>query len=357
MRSKAVLSKTTLVAISLFMLFVMSRSICAQAPSLTSWYSIANPPGRSASTAIYDEANDRMILFGGAGYEGVMDDVWALAYDGESNQIRWYKILLDGPEPGARNAHQAVYDPNHGVMYMFGGRDSNANPLNDVWKLDLTLGHEVWEEVKTTGISPSPRWHSTVIYDSSNGRLIVYGGRTQTVWYGDVWELDLETAQWSELSPAGDWPGTRSRAGGVYVAEVEAMLLFAGDRDPYQYFNDMWALYLKKGQEQWVEMSTTGDLPDPRGVDVIDYDDIGKKLVMHGGWAFIGGFVYYNDTWVLDSDLHWTKIISNNEILARRGSRGIFYRRGGDEYLVVFGGSWYPGGVTYFGDTFVMPLP
>jgi hypothetical protein len=58
-------------------------------------------------------------------------------------------------------------------MYIFGGKDSDNNKLNDLWKLDLTSYK--WEEIHLSdGYKPRERsGHSCDIID---GYMIVFGG-------------------------------------------------------------------------------------------------------------------------------------------------------------------------------------
>ncbi len=350
----------TVIIILQFTLLTILGSI-AHADDLdisSNWVPVASPPDRALHSAIFDGNNDQMFIFGGNGYGGLMNDVWALDFDPAVWQVQWRKIHASGPAPIERNAHAATYDPSRGVMYVFGGKDSNDQYRNDLWALDLTLGGEVWEEMRTIGTPPDPRTDPKLIYDEVNDRLILFGGQLGAYQYfNDLWELDLSTNQWTELHPSGDIPHERARVGGGYVAGSQEMLIFGGFCDPYQFYNDVWSLSLVLGQEEWTEVITTGDLPHGRGVSVVGYDDVHSRMIIHGGWYSVAGSIYYlNDTWVLDDNDHWTQVSEGKQIVARRNATGICYNLPQKSILVTMGGSWYPRGATFFGDTQVLNI-
>lgn len=360
MKITAITKKSMITCLAGMMLFTLTDYLTGtERDNAPNWLPIANPPARAMHSLILDEINDRMVLFGGYGYHGYMNDVWSLSHDFGSGQPKWSIVGLDGPEPVPRRGHVSTYDPSRGVMYVFGGDVGNDVDENDVWSLNLTPHDESWQELTTYGTPPSPRRRSTIIYDRTNDRLIIFGGQTTTEWFGDLWELDLSTNQWTELHPSGTPPSARSGSGVVYIADSQEMWMFGGDLDPMQFFNDLWSLSLVKGQESWTELSPSGNLPDGRMIPVVGYDDIRERFIVHGGWAYVGYFIYYNDTWILDSDLHWNQLTTGNEIPARRNAKGACYIRPEKTFLVVFGGSWHPGlgNVTYFGDSNLLPIP
>ena len=73
-----------------------------------------------------------MILFGGYRDERTLNDTWA--YD--SRTKRWVQLQTTGGPP-SRSQHGMVYDPVRDEILLFGGRDSEAQPLHDTWSLDL----------------------------------------------------------------------------------------------------------------------------------------------------------------------------------------------------------------------------
>lgn len=205
------------------------------------------PEGRMGHSAIYDAANKRMIVF--AGYFGeypyFRNDVWALCLP--LGEERWEVIFpLDpppNPVPPLRAGHTAIYDAANQRMIVFGGFDIYWKTLNDVWALHLTPGEEKWEQIFPSGSSPAPRVDPTAIYDPDNERMVVFGGYDGHNYLNDVWALDLTPGheEWHEIFPSGTSPAKRSIHSAIYDAANERMVIFGGE-DSDSYFNDVWAL-------------------------------------------------------------------------------------------------------------------
>jgi hypothetical protein len=67
---------------------------------------------------------------------------------------------------------------------LLGGKDFNANPMNDLWKWD----GENW--VQLTGHTPpGPRYDAGLVYDIKRNKLIAYGGTDGREYFQDTWEF------------------------------------------------------------------------------------------------------------------------------------------------------------------------
>lgn len=205
------------------------------------------PEGRTGHSAIYDAANKRMIIF--AGYFGeypyVRNDVWALYLT--PGEERWEVIFsLDSPPdpvPAGRLGHTAIYDAANQRMIVFGGFDIYWKTLNDVWALYLTPGEERWEQIFPSDSLPAPRVDPTAIYDAANERMVVFGGYDGNNYLNDVWALNLTSGheEWREIFPSGILPAKRSIHSAIYDAINERMVVFGGD-SCHNHLNDVWAL-------------------------------------------------------------------------------------------------------------------
>lgn len=97
------------------------------------------PTTRDLHTAVYDATNNRMTIFGGY-YQGVssLNDVWVLNHaNGLGGTPAWTKIFPTGSTPTTRGGHTAVYDNVNKRMTIFGGSygGTTGTYLNDVWVL------------------------------------------------------------------------------------------------------------------------------------------------------------------------------------------------------------------------------
>lgn len=133
----------------------------------------------------------------------------------------WYKLPVGGCQPSARKHHVMVFDPVSNSVYMHGGENSSA-VLGDTWKLDLT--NRTWQQLPSGG--PGPRHGHSAAYADNPPRMLLFGGRTNTVspppiesFKSDTWALSLGASpQWSELVPG---PGTEI-VQGCSIAQASA---------------------------------------------------------------------------------------------------------------------------------------
>ena len=80
-----------------------------------------SPQVRSQHSAVYDAANNRMIIYGGCGAVPtsngclpIADNVWVLSNaNGLGGTPTWMQLFPTGGPPPARQSHQAVYDPRY----------------------------------------------------------------------------------------------------------------------------------------------------------------------------------------------------------------------------------------------------
>ena len=93
------------------------------------------PPPRQWYGLAFDGLPQRLILFGGLGNGGALDDTWE--YDPSANA--WAQRSPGGERPAARSRHQATFVADLGAMVFFGGR-TTAGLTNELWVLAATPG-------------------------------------------------------------------------------------------------------------------------------------------------------------------------------------------------------------------------
>jgi len=208
------------------------------------------PSARRQHAMAYDSMNDRILMFGGEGYDtddgqGRLNDLWSL------NPSNFYWTWIAGTSdaglagvygtkgvpsssnrPGGRTAHSMGVDPLNEILYLyFGtGRASGASSglLNDFWSYNISSDEWTWEsgtdaiddqgDFGTEGVSspsnvPPAREYAQAVLDITNDRLVVVGGRRPgfTQFGNDIWSFDLQSKEWT-------WAGGQSsvNAPGVY---------------------------------------------------------------------------------------------------------------------------------------------
>ena len=154
-------------------------------PAWTQLSPAGTPPiPRLFHSAVYDAANNRMIVFGGeanTGPTGALNDVWVLSHpNGLGGTPTWTLLTPTGGPPSPRFAHNAIYDPATNSMTVFGGIDITfAVFFNDVWVLSNANGlggPPTWTQLTPTGGPPSPRAGQSAIYNPPTNRMTIFGG-------------------------------------------------------------------------------------------------------------------------------------------------------------------------------------
>ncbi|HYI07866.1 MAG TPA: kelch repeat-containing protein [Thermoanaerobaculia bacterium] len=168
------------------------------------------PSARSLARMAYDEREEVTILFGGRGTVDAAttsglhasDETWFW------NGGRWLQ-QYPATKPPARSAHNMVYDSKNGRVVMFGGRveaaerAADATFLNDLWAYE----NGNWIAIDGSASErPAPRQNAGMAYDRARDRFVVYGGSRLTADgvtlenLFDTWEFD--GTNWTKVSDA-----------------------------------------------------------------------------------------------------------------------------------------------------------
>ena len=87
-------------------------------------------PSPRSNPSLVDDESGHLILFGGLTRDGPAGDVWSL--DIASGE--WTAIAVVGDAPVARASHDSVWNTVTGQMIVFGGK-GQSGALNDMWSL------------------------------------------------------------------------------------------------------------------------------------------------------------------------------------------------------------------------------
>jgi hypothetical protein len=136
-----------------------------------------SPDRRQDHCMVYDMERQMVVMFGGYYYTG---DAWKLdpntwVWDGQN----WKKLAIPGP-PG-RTRHAMAYDRYRAKVILFGG-EGVSGKLNDIWEFD---GDE-WVQIGATG--PTARYRTFMVYDRKRKKTIMFGGHDSTGYLNDTWE-------------------------------------------------------------------------------------------------------------------------------------------------------------------------
>ncbi|CAM4338183.1 hypothetical protein FHS16_002626 [Paenibacillus endophyticus] len=161
------------------------------------------PSARLGAAMAFDEKNGKVVMFGGQGVSGLLKDNFL--WDGVEK--KWQK-LADSSVPGglaARKGAAIAYDPGLEQVVMFGGEGASG-VLNDmwVWKGDSLQ----WQPLAIA--TPPARAGAAFAFDGEN--LVLFGGyqlsgSTKTR-LADTWVFD--GTAWEEKTPDQSPPATHS---------------------------------------------------------------------------------------------------------------------------------------------------
>ncbi|HAA53148.1 MAG TPA: hypothetical protein DCE42_00235 [Myxococcales bacterium] len=303
------------------------------------------PSARGRQATAFDKSRKLMYLFGGryraeaaSGSYEMYNDLWAF----DVNTDTWTEVQTTGNKPFARSNSAMVYDEFNDRLVLFGGNTSPSglafNALDDTYTLDLKTKKWTRHYPKT---SPSKRLFHAMVLDGKFKRVIMYSGGGNNAFTGpfinDVWALDLGTMEWELLweKKAGNiGPPARINASLIEDRDNGVIVMFGGHDDTaIGHRNDLWLFYLEQKLWQQKKAGDTGTgagcssfcrcAPDFVQVDIKSPERrqyqaftrvIGKPMaLLFGGKTDCG---YIDDTWYLDfkdGKYEWTEINSPSQ--------------------------------------------
>lgn len=249
-------------------------------------------PQCEGGLAVYDSGNDRVIFFGGLrGTSQVTNDVWELKADAHG-MYKATKLSPSGTLPPQRWLMSGCYDAANHRMVIWGGQNTSTI-LGDTWALDLTSGSETWTQLSPTGTAPTPVWQSCYAFDATNKRLYTHGGYTGAGYSSQLFYLDLTTTN-------GNWVNTNVTGGlavrgavMVYDSTNQRLICFGG-YDGTSVYNTV--RYTSTASfSSWTTQSTTNTPAARRSAGC---GVIGNYFVVAAGRPVSG--TWFSDTQELD---------------------------------------------------------
>ena len=251
---------------------------------------------RDVVRAIYDAANQRMLLI------GYSMTVYSLDLTDPS---AWTELATQGPLPPLRRYPGVTYDSRRGRMLVHGGL---GGPGNDVWALDLSTTPPRWEPIVPSNAGPAPTWAGVSIYDPIRDQMVAATGTPES---DDVWALSLDgVPAWSRLVIDGPPMPSRYLSAGVYDPASDAFVICAGHRGAGR--DDIWSLSLS-GVHMWTQLPAPSGAPPVRWSHAAAYWPQGGQLIMVGGW---------NSAWLSDVWAYQLATVTGPPILSGFQPRG-----------------------------------
>ena len=161
------------------------------------------PQERAAHAAAVNE-NSVMMIYGGSTKNGGLaeDEIWLLFLnEGKEGEGEWKKFQTNnGISPGPRYGHSLNYIKPYFVLF---GGNFNPSLSNDVWIININEKIGEWKKINMKNdVAPCPRLYHTSLkcnYGKNNGFLLIFGGRDSNENpLNDIWALSLnDDGNWS----------------------------------------------------------------------------------------------------------------------------------------------------------------
>jgi len=201
-------------------------------PATNLWTDKGVPKNPTESSAVWDTRDKRLITYGGNDTSQMTGIVYHNAIWAWNPTGGVWSYRTEGP--GARAGHAAVWDPADNLMLVFGGHN-NESYMNDLWSYDYTSN--TWTNLTPSGNGPSARAYHSAVWDPSTRQMVICGGIASSQAKNDLWFYNHTTNTWSQKANA---PVSRYGHAACWNPETNAMLIVAG-RAGSQYFNDSYA--------------------------------------------------------------------------------------------------------------------
>lgn len=196
-----------------------------------------------------DEANDRLIIFGGSG-----NDTWALPLSGPNMNV-WKQLDVSGTAPPDA-AGVLVYDPHGQRTLLLAASGSEGSRL---WQLP-SQDPAVWSPLVSTGEVPTDGYGMAL--DADENRLFVIGSA--------VWSVSLDgPARWTRVADLPSKYGISYDS--VLVVDRESRRLLVSNLD-----YGLWSFSLDT--YTWARLAASGE---PDGADVFDAPH--HRFLTYGG--------------------------------------------------------------------------
>lgn len=282
------------------------------------------PAGRFNTSAIYDPARHRMIVFGGRDGSASFNDIWAF----DLSSHTWTDITpASGPMPAARFTPNTVLDSAHNQMLMWSGQGTAF--FNDIWSFDLST--DTWSEFAPAGPAPNIRYGAASIFDPQAGELVTFAGFTSAGRFDDTWRFNPGSVAWNDVSPASGNPVARCLHSASYDINNHRMIVYGGQRAGA--LGDTWAFDLTTNT--WTELLPANS-PPGRFFTAHIYAAPIDHIVIFGG--NLGG-TKSNEVWGLDLNSNTWQMItpSGTPPAPLQGASAIYVEA--EDRMIIFGGN------------------
>jgi len=228
----------------------------------------------------------------------VCSDSTTFEFDGTT----WADVTPSKTKPTLRGFSSMVYDQTLKKTVLFGGF-TEVNYIDETWTWDGTT----WARVKKN--SPTPRALAAMWFDPTLKKTVIFGGigrRTsdgRIERFNDMWSFDGNG--WTEMKNVANPPSARYGSQVAIDPRSGQVLLFgglvlqvSGATQNQVYSNDLWSW----NGSSWSQLTATGAVPPARENGALAFDPSSNRMILFAGFS---GY-YLSDLWSLDDKTTWT---------------------------------------------------
>lgn len=241
----------------------------------TTWAQVSTssaPPVRNGATMGYDRPTKKVILFGGFNGKQYLQDTWV--WDGRAST--WTQATMPSPPPSATGA-MLFSDPVTGKATMFGGY--NATKVIPVSSFTWQWTGTAWKKLSPSTV-PIPRGWGIADLDPLHHNVVLTGGTGDTIRTDNTWTWD--GTNWTSVPPAVQAEAMIG-AGYAFDPALQEVVVFGGVAETWTWNGTTWA-----------QLSPTNS-PSARSGVGMAYDHTTRQTILFGGQLANGPMT--NETW------------------------------------------------------------
>lgn len=283
-------------------------------------------PHLKNTSSIYDPLGNRLILFGGRTSTGITNSMYSFSLANNS----WSLITpASGPVPSARYTANAYYDINTNSMIIWSGQGIAGALYNDVWIFSLSTNswNRIWPDSNQSGV-PLRRYGTASMFEPVSGKITTYAGFTSIGRFEDTWTFDIASLTWTERTNTPH-PPKRCLHSGIYADDLGRFVVYAGQDDNGPR-DDIWQCNLSS--YQWTNITPSVKPPARFWNSMIYY--AGGNILIFGGLSAAP----LSDMWKFRMGTNQWEQVSQGGISpgARWGHAGIYIPS--QDRMIIFGG-------------------
>lgn len=258
-------------------------------PATNTWASTSTganvPVARSSQSMVWDATNSRVIIWGG--YTGVFPDYYTntgAKYDPVGDA--WTAISTTSA-PSARTAHSTIWTGTE--MIVWGGMVTSSGYVNTGGKYNSSSN--TWSATSVGPNTPIGRRDHTAIWDSTDNRMIIWGGHDGTGALNSGASFDPATDSWTATASGANLPSVRYNHTAVWNAANNEMIIWGGHSGS-SYLNTGARYNIAAGT--WQTMSTGTNVPSARMAHTAVWNSTNNEMIIWGGENSAGSPYYTN---------------------------------------------------------------